>query len=48
MAVLSLSLSAAERSLADYHLETGITVITNFFFVVLSLVTRAARIYNSR
>ena len=37
MAVLSLSLSAAERSLADDHLETGITVITDFILVALSL-----------
>lgn len=29
MSVLSLSLSAAERSLADSHLETGITNMTH-------------------
>lgn len=39
MAVLSLSLSAAERSLADDHLETGNTTITDFISVALSLIT---------
>lgn len=39
MAVLSLSLSAAERSLADDHLETGITIITDLIFVTLSVIT---------
>lgn len=39
MAVLSLSLSAAKRSLADDHLETGITIITDLIYVAVSLIT---------
>lgn len=42
MAVLSLSLSAAEWSLADDHLETGITIITGLIFAALSLIKSCA------
>lgn len=42
MALLSLSLSAAERSLADNHLETGITNTADFIYVALSLIDSCA------
>lgn len=47
MAVLSLSLSAAKRSLADDHLETGIAIITDLIFVAVSLITTLVILFAS-